>query len=267
MNWNQAYQYAQSIAAVHGFETNDTTLREDRGLPLNARIGGIITIQKSPFIQAESYGSLITAPDAGDTLIRAISRVNLNLSGKLYRYFLQTGDDEAPENKQEKYLQVLQDAHGNIAEILYCTQLARIVPESAEEQDAYMGLAGAGLGDQSYTLWRTQLAALDVAEADLACAFGDSDRIAYRRDAGNPALDFVAPFTGTETRIDDAAGEHGLEQQLYFMPYARDLSGGREYLLVTTEIVKSRDGDASRRAIHVDFTIGIPLEAERISIQ
>jgi hypothetical protein len=251
------------MVAEHGLETDERGLREDIGLPLGARIGGTVRLQKSPFILAESKGSLITVPDDGDTLIRAISRVNLNLSGKLYRYFLQTSDHE----QQEKYLQVLLDAQGQVTEILYCTQLTRIVPESAEQQETYMGLAGAGLGDLSYTLWRAQLAELGAADADLAIAFGDSDRITYRRDAGNPALDFIAPFTGTETRIDDAAGEHGLEQQLYFMPYVRELTGDREYLLITTAIVQSRDGDARRRAIHVDFTIGIALEPERVLIQ
>jgi hypothetical protein len=263
MSWNQAKQHMHRIAAEHGLEADERTVREDTGLPLGARIGGTVSMQKSPFILAESKGSLITAPNDGDTLIRAISRVRLNLSGKLYRYFLQTGDDD----HQEKYLQVLVDAQGQIAEILYCAQLTRIVPESAEEQDAYMGLAGAGLGVLSYTLWRTQLAELGAAEADLTSAFGESDRIIYRRDAGNPALDFITPFTGTETRIDDAAGEHGLEQQLYFMPYVRDLNGDREYLLISTAIVNSRDGDATRRAIHVDFAIGIPLEPERVLIQ
>jgi len=206
---------------------------------------------------------LITVPDDADTLIRAISRVNLDMSGQLYRYFLHTGDDDA----QEKYLQVLQDAHGNVAEILYCTQLTRVIPESADDQDAFMGLSGAGLGDKSYTLWRDQLRDLGVGDADLDIVCGDNDRIDYRRDVGDPTQDFVAPFTGIEMRVDDANGEHGLEQNLYFMPYVRELESGREYLLITTEIVKSRDGDASRRSIHVDFMIGIPLEAERVLIQ
>ena len=52
------------------------------------------------------------------------------------------------------------------------------------------------------------------------------------------------------------------------MPYVRTLpDGGREYLLITTEIVESVDGDANRRGIHVDFVVGIPIEQERIVIQ
>jgi hypothetical protein len=52
------------------------------------------------------------------------------------------------------------------------------------------------------------------------------------------------------------------------MPYVRDLAGGgREYLLITTEIIESVDGDTGKRGIHVDFVIGIPLEQERVVIQ
>jgi len=263
MSWTDAINYARGVAAKHGVDSAKAARRVDADLPMGARIGGLITLQKAPFIRAECDGSLITVPDDGDTLIRAISRVNLDMSGQLYRYFLHTGDDDM----QEKYLQVMQDTHGAIAEILYCTQLTRIVPESADDQDAFMGLSGCGLGDKSYTLWRSQLQGVDDGGGDLDIVFGDRDRIEYRRDAGDPEKDFILPFTGIETRVDDADGAHGLEQKLYFMPYVRELGGGREYLLITTGIVKSRDGDASRRCIHVDFTIGIPLEPERIVIQ
>ena len=52
------------------------------------------------------------------------------------------------------------------------------------------------------------------------------------------------------------------------MPYVRRLAdGSREYLIITTEIVESVDGDERRRGIHVDFVIGIPMEQERIVIQ
>jgi hypothetical protein len=88
------------------------------------------------------------------------------------------------------------------------------------------------------------------------------------RDAGGRDAAFVQPFKGRETRIDDAQGIHGLRQEMYFMPYVRELAGGgREYLLITTEIIESVDGDAAKRGIHVDFVIGIPVEQERIVIQ
>ncbi|HSY29278.1 MAG TPA: DUF2491 family protein [Burkholderiaceae bacterium] len=263
MSWNDAYKYVRGVAAKHGVESANQPAQVDVGLPMGARIGGLITLQKSPFIRAECDGSLITIPADGDTVIRAISRVNLNISGQLYRYFLHTGDDDS----QEKYLQVLRDARGEISEILYCTQLTRIIPETEDDQDAFMGLSGSGLGDKSYTLWRNQICELGATAVDIDVVFGDSDRIEYRRDAGDPEQDFVEPFTGIETRVDDANGEHGLEQKLYFTPYVRELGGSREYLLITTEIVKSRDGDTSRRSIHVDFMIGIPLEPTRVLIQ
>jgi hypothetical protein len=98
--------------------------------------------------------------------------------------------------------------------------------------------------------------------------FGKDEGVDYQREAGNADAEFVPPFSGTETRIDDAAGMSGLEQEMYFMPYVRQLAGaGPEYLLITTEIVRSVNGDASKRGIHVDFVIGIPVEQERVVIQ
>jgi len=261
MGWKDAFEYIHGAAVKRGIAADDT--RQDGDLPLGARIGSLITLQQSPLIRASSNGSLIAMPDAGETRIVAVSQLRLNTAGGLFRYYMATGDTD----DKEKFIQLFRDGQGQIAEIMYCTQLARVIPETAEDQDAYTGEAGSGLGDASYTLWREQLAD-QFDEADLATIFGDSDHLDYRRDAGNPAVAFIAPFTGSEIRIDDAAGAHGLQQELYFMPYVRDLQdGSHEYLLITTEIVNSIDGDTSRRAIHVDFVIGIPVEQARLTIQ
>src|SRR5476651_456579 len=177
---------------------------------------------------------------------------------------LRAGD----RDEQEKFLQVYQNAQGVVTDILFCTQLTRVIPETAEDQDAYMGASGAGLGDRSYTLNREQLAASGLDEADLQLVFGACDGLDYWRDAGDPDIAFVPPYAGSETRIDDAAGQRGLRQESYFMPYVRQLhGGGKEYLLITTAILTSVNGDRSRRGIHVDFVIGIPLEQERLVIQ
>jgi hypothetical protein len=260
MAWKDVFSYVRGIAEKKGVV--EGTARMDEGVPLDARIGSVVQMQASPVIHAQANGSLIATPDAGDTRILAVSQLRLQPDTELYRLYLDKGDQDA----KEKFLQVFCGDDGKVADILYCTQLARVIPETADDQDAYTGQAGYGLGDPSYTLWREQLAdTLD--EPTLATAFGDSDRLDYTRDAGG-AADFVKPFTGRETRIDDAQGVHGLRQEMYFMPYVRELSGGgREYLLITTEIIESIDGDSAKRGIHVDFVIGIPMEQERIVIQ
>jgi hypothetical protein len=260
MAWKDVFSYVRAIAANKGIANE---ARADDQVPLGARIGSLVQLQRSPLIRAQANGSLIAMPDDGDTRVLAISQIRLEPDAALYRLYLATGDQDA----KEKFLQVFSADDGALAEILYCTQLARVIPESADDQDAYTGVAGYGLGDASYTLWREQLAdGLDA--ATLATVFGDADRIDYARDAGSRNADFVAPFTGSETRIDDAGGVRGLRQQLYFMPYVRTLAGGgREYLLISTEIIDSVDGDSSRRGIHVDFVIGIPLEPERVTVQ
>lgn len=264
MGWKDAIDYVRSAATKHGLAEAPA----DQQLPLGARIGSVVSLQQSPLLRASAAGSLIRMPNGGDTRILAISRIKLNLSGKLYRYYLDKGDDA----DDEKFLQVYVNEQGQVAEMLYCTQLARVIPETVADQEAYTGEAGYGLGDASYTLWREQLDAqlqssgLDPRDLDLA--FGSEEGLVYQRDAGSPDAEFVAPFSGTETRIDDAGGMGGMQQQMYLMPYVRELHGaGREFLLISTEILASVNGDAGKRGIHVDFVIGIPVEQERIAIQ
>ena len=267
MSWKDAFKYAKGVAGSHGVESAQKEARSDDGLPLGGRIGGLIKLQMSPFIRASASGSLITTPATPDALIRAVSRVRLNLEGRLYRYYLATGDDDA---EQERFLQLYVNEKGEVAETLYCTRLTRIIPQSEEEQDAFTGEGGAGLGEKTYSLWKEQLAGLGWSPAALQDVFGDEESIDYNRDAGDPSDDFISPFTGTETRVDDAMGEHGLKQEIYFMPYMRHFGAdgdGTEYLLITTEIVESQDGDPSKRAIHVDFMIGLPIEKERLTVQ
>ena len=110
----------------------------------------------------------------------------------------------------------------------------------------------------------------------LRAAFGGNEAIEFWRDAGDLELDFIQPFVGSETRLDDAEGMQGIKQEIYYMPYRRDIKGGNindeeskgntEYLFITTEIVQSQNGDTSKREMHVDFMIGIPVELERINI-
>jgi hypothetical protein len=260
MGWKDAIDYVRGAATRHGLAEAPA----DQQLPLGARIGSVVNLQQSPLLRASTAGSLIRMPNGSDTRILAISRIKLNLSGKLYRYYLDKGDDA----DDEKFLQVYVNEQGQVAEILYCTQLARVIPQTVEDQEAYTGEAGYGLGDASYTLWREQLGDAGLDPRDLELAFGSEAGLVYQRDAGSPDAEFVAPFNGTETRIDDAGGMAGLQQQMYLMPYVRELNGaGREFLLITTEILASVNGDAGKRGIHVDFVIGIPVEQERVVIQ
>jgi len=264
MSWKNAVNYtkniwAKEVAEKHGFGAGE----QDTNLPLGARIGGFIRLQKSPFIRAVSEGSLIDMPTDARSVIKAISRVKLNLSGSLYRYYLQTGDI----NEKEIFLQVYVNQLGEVEEAIYCTQLTRIIPETDEDQQIFMGLAGYGLGDKQYSLWRFQLEELGFVESDLRTIFGDDETIDYARDAGAPEQEFLEPFTGSETRLDDALGQLGLKQKIYFMPYKRKVKSNTEYLFITTEILESKDGDANKRNIHVDFMVGVPVELERVVIQ
>jgi hypothetical protein len=260
MGWKDAIGYLRSSAR----SGSDEKPRQDEGLPLKARIGSVVSLQLSPLLRASGEGSLIALPDAADTRILAISQLKLAMAGRVYRYYLATGDNDS----EEKFLQIYANAQGEVEEILYCTQLVRVTPETVEDQAAYTGANGHGLGDRNYTLWRGQLQEIGVDAAAIESAFGAEEAIDYQRDAGDREAEFVPPYTGTETRLDDAAGSLGLKQQLYFMPYQRALrDGGKEILLITTEVLQSVNGDARKRGIHVDFVVGIRVEQERLVIQ
>jgi hypothetical protein len=260
MGWKDAIDYLRG--ASRG--STGAEPRQDEGLPLGARIGSLVSLQLSPMLRASSAGSLIVLPEEADTRILAISQLKLTMQGRVYRYYLATGDNDG----EEKFLQIYADAQGELKEILYCTQLVRITPETVQDQDAYTGASAHGLGDRNYTLWRGQLDDIGIEASAIETAFAAEEAIDYRRDAGDEEADFVQPYTGTETRLDDAAGVLGLKQQLYYMPYRRVLrDGGQEYLLITTEVLQSVNGDARKRGIHVDFVIGIPVEQERLVIQ
>ncbi len=265
MSWKSAVNYAKDIAEKHGFSSD---IEQDENLPLGARIGGFVRLQKSPFIRAISEGSLIDMPTDAQSVIKAISRVKLNLSGSLYRYYLQTGDLQTGDaDAKEIFLQVYVNELGQVSEAIYCTQLTRLIPETDEDQKIFMGLVGYGLGDKRYSLWRFQLEELGYVESDLQVIFGGDETLDYSRDAGDVDQEFLAPFTGTEVRLDDALGQQGLQQDIYFMPYKREVKGHTEYLFITTELVKSKNGDTSQREIHVDFMVGMPVELECVVIQ
>ncbi|MES2047243.1 MAG: DUF2491 family protein [Pseudomonadota bacterium] len=270
MAWKDAYNYAGKLfnrASNDAQESHHAGQREDANLPLNARIGSVIALQKSPLIRAISQGSLIALPDEGETLIRAISRIQTGMAGNLYRYYLHVGDDV----HAEKFLQLYASETGEISEVMYCSRLTRLIPATTEDQEAYLGEAGYGLGDSSYTLWRSQVEDLGMDEADVTSIFADAENLLYQRDVGTAEQDFVSPFRGVETRIDDALGKQGLKQDIVFMPYSRQLGGEhgdqREILLISTEIVESEDGDRAKRGIYVDFMIAIPVELERLVVQ
>jgi hypothetical protein len=261
--WKNAFKYAKSLAGKHGLVSPEAQPRADAGLPLNAKIGSLIQVQPSFFVRANILGSLMSMTGSEDMRIKAVSKLNLGQGGGLFRFYIETGDVSGAE----KFVQVYQSASGVVSEMMMCSKLTRIIPETAEDQEAYTGEAGFGLGSQDYSLWREMLTNDGVDSRLLQGAFGVEESLKYLRDKGDPSVEFVSPLRGTEIRVDDAMGEKGLEQEVYYMPYVRTLIGGEpEYLLITTEIVRSRDGDKNKRAIHVDFMIGLPISLDIVTI-
>lgn len=261
MGWSQSLGYVKAIALKTGV-VKPKEHHEDEGLPFGAKIGGTLTIQSSPFLKAALAGSLIVAPAPGTSVIQSISRLKIDFPGAIYRYYLATGDSDA----KEAFLQVVKNVAGEVIEAMYCTQVSRFIPETVEDQDNFMATNGRGLGEKVYSLYPDQLVEQGFTEQQIQSFLQGAELIEYFRESGDPETNWVPPFQGEEVRIDDATGEHGLSQDIWFVPYARQLGDQREYLLITTEVLKSQDGDDSRRNIHVDFDVALPLDIQRITI-
>lgn len=262
MNWTAVGRYLKARLLKRGDPTSGD--REDKGLPLGARIGGTMRLQLSPFIRARAGGGLVEIPGEPSALVVAISRLRITDEGAIHRYYTEKGDsgDDA-----ERFLQVFTSAKGDVLDILHCTRIVRFIPESVEAQQIFTGEDRTGLGSSPFEIYRSQLIAAGVNMEIIQTAFGESDTIAYTRAVGSAELEFFPPLRGTEERIDDSEGISGLRQHVYYMPYVRDLSaGGQEFLIVTTEVLEERDGKPSRE-IHVDFAIGLTIERERVSFQ
>lgn len=260
MGWNNALQYLHKVAVKSGVTTaSDTTA--DAGLPFRARIGSTVALQVAPFLSAVFAGSLIRVP-SGNQIIQAIGRLKLDFPGKIYRYYLETGDRKA----KVAFLQIVTNEEGEVTEAMYCTQVSRFVPESEEEQDNFMGTAGVGLGEKRYSFYADQLDGT-YTPTQITSIFRGEPAIEYTRESGRADIDWIAPFQGVEVRIDDVTGEHGLSKDIWFVPYVRSLDDQlQETMLITTEFVTSRDGDDAVRNLHVNFVVGIPIEISRINI-
>ena len=94
MGWKDVFSYTRAIAANKG--VGDTARADDK-LPLGARIGSLVQMQVSPIIRAQSGGSLIATPAAGDTRVVAASQIKIAPATGLYRLYLVKGDANADE--------------------------------------------------------------------------------------------------------------------------------------------------------------------------
>ncbi len=233
---------------------------EDTGLPFNARVGGLITLNISPFVRA--HGTLLRSPGAVHTIV-AISKMHIGLEGNVYRFYIEKGDSATD---RESYVQVYVDSKKTVQEVLYFDRLLRMFPENADDLAAFTGKVEAGLGQLEFSLWKAQLAEIGYDESVLGIAFGDAESIAYTRMTPSQS-DYMAPFEGRENRIDDSKGEQGLRQKIVFMPYERTLPlGGKEQLFISTEMVQDQNGKDSD-SVHVDFMLGLPLSEIDVKVQ
>lgn len=254
-----AFKLAKAVVAKRLGSADESA---DAGLPFAARIGSVVTLKINPFLRAQ--GSLVGMPSASQRVV-GVSKLHVDLNGRAYRLYTALGD---ADSAAKSFLQVYTDGSGAVLEVIYFRRMVRIIPETAEEQDAFLGEDPGGLGQSTFAIERDQMQGLDLGPGVVEAAFGNDASITYDRAAGESYNDFVAPFRGTENRIDDAAGASGLHQDIVFMPYQRTLAGGAtEQLLISTEIVRDRNGDENAREIHVDFMVGLVLTTNDFMVQ
>ena len=184
----------------------------------------------------------------------------MDIDGEIYRYIV-----SSPDAEKKAYLQIFVNEQGEIIDLVYYTSLVSFIPETIEDQDAFTGTNGEGLGNKSFSLWKEQLQNSGIPASTLDAIFENgAEELVYMRDVGHE--EFMKPYQGVEVRIDDAKGVNGMEQDVYFMPYTRNVGTEREFLFISTSIVKSING-ANNRSMNVEFMIGIPMELGRVVVQ
>ncbi|RYY74465.1 MAG: hypothetical protein EOO52_12945 [Gammaproteobacteria bacterium] len=264
MGWSNAVNYLRKHVLRNEYVATVQN-RKDINLPWDVRIGSLLSWQISPFLKAQSARSIIRCPETTRGTISAISRLHYKDfdDGKQYRLYLNCDDNDT----NETFIHVFTDNNGEPKEAIYCRMLTRFYPESNDEQVAFTGEEGHGLGDPTYELSYDTLAQIGYSEDELSIIFSGTESLSYSRAFKVEEAAHVQPFSGREIRIDDENGDRGLAQEILYMPYYRRLEELDEYLLISTEHVTSRNGDPSSREIHVDFMVGILLDLERLIVQ
>lgn len=238
----------------------DTPGRVDTGLPFKAYIGAVVDLPLVDFALLD--GSLVTTPSE-NTLVKAASRIRLEAdeSIPLYRLYTELGSHDG---HGQSFIQVLGNGD-DISEVIVYQHLLRDVPTTTEDQEMYTGAEG-GLGMLTFDLADDYLSAAGVSAQQIAALFAGADCLTYRRDTPVDH-EFVPPYYAKETRIDDAIGEKGLEKEIWFMPYIRDLPDGKqERLLITFEHVMTKNGVAHEE-VYVDFLVGYAIPKQKVTVR
>jgi len=235
--------------------------RQDVGLPYGAQIGSLMAVPRASFAILD--GTLLKVPASAQMQVQAVGRVRLDADPSLEMYRLYTDTGDRRTDAGQGFLQVLAQ-NGQPVEAVYYQQLFRLVPTSAEEQEAYQG-HGFGLGELWYNLGAEQLALSGLTEPQIVALLGDAESLDFQRDTP-VTTDYVRPYTAVENRLDDPTGLKGMRQKLHFMPYFRELpDGNRENLLISFEVVESVDGERAP-SVHVDFLVGLTLEPLKLKV-
>lgn len=239
----------------------DALPRIDVGLPYGAQIGSLMEVPRASFAILDR--TLLKVPDSAQMQVQAVGRVRLDADPSLEMYRLYTDAGSRRDDAGQTFLQILvQD--GKPLEATYYQQLFRLVPTSAEEQEAYQG-CGHGLGQLFYNLGPDQLAMAGLTEEQVEALLGGEETLDFERDTPVDH-DYVRPYTAVENRLDDPTGEKGMRQKMHFMPYVRLLPDGtRENLLISFEVVESVDGTRAPN-VHVDFLVGLTLEPMKLKV-
>ncbi|WP_321967077.1 DUF2491 family protein [Burkholderia cepacia] len=237
--------------------------RVDVGLPLNAQIGALLDLPRAEF--AVLSGSLLTVPKAGQMPIVAVSRIRFARTDEytLFRFYTDLGADRTAGG--QRFLQLLVNASdlADIRDITYYQFLCRQFPVSDDEQAPFRG-EGFGLGERNYDMAEDLLATMPHVCGAIGALLAGSDAIRFTRDSSGP--EYVRPYAGQENRLDDPVGEKGMTKQVSFMPYVRNLEGGRqERLLITFDYVETLDGRPAQ-AVYVDYLAGLTIDRNKIRV-
>ena len=208
----------------------------DKGLPLGGRIGGLVHIEDTSFIVANSVGGLVNRVAESASIVAICSYA---LGGnKTYRYLLDTDP--------LSYIQVTQQ-DGKVEEVLYFVQVHRLQPTSIEVFDNLLGEGG--LGSAQFNSPMT-----NPPTAYVRCMGGEDD-------------EYVEPFECTQKCIFDPLGETGFRAAVNLSYYSRLLSDGTpEFMCIS--MIEPLDVGPGMEGIDTAFVydLGFPISRNSITI-
>jgi hypothetical protein len=253
----------------HRHLPTDDDQRQDVALPLGIHFSSLLTININSLVAAMTHGALISVnlDNLKFLPVKAISSIKIQGidNKKIHRFYF-----ESEASDKRVFLQTLSDVDHpeNIDELLFCCSLTE-PPENQKDIAFFLGKGEVGLGERCYTFSRDDLSFFLLTEEVEKRLPPECDCVDYKRI--NQDIEFMPPFSGSETVIFNANGSSGQNVEVMnLMPHSRWLQGDLyEQLIVGFWTVTSEDGHqitTEEQLPMAEYIFAIQLDRSNITV-